>query len=302
MAKTKATPKAKAANVAQVKRLWASVNHSPIQVLEFCNKLSERNFEGKLRSQIIMPDDVRTSSFDDDAHIWIVVSSQTLELLKEKRVNMSKVTVIIVDNVVLATQYQGIVLLDCKQTRSYQFKFQPLDSEMVLSLREGSTNTSVDINAVRVDILPELLNAQPPSVLSPVMTYIYTIPDTDKRSKYLADIFNCIQTQQSITKLDWFKRDNKKMSDLNDWLEGDIGKKACIDISNALNKVKPTDGDKEFKQLADEFGVAKFDINYAVLFIKRNNSVTNPNETTDEMYRRDLNNINYQPVLNEGDV
>ena len=296
--------KSKVKNVAtagtHVKRLWGAVNHSPIQVLQFCNSLSERNFEGRLLSQIIMPEDVRMSSFNDNAHIWIVVASATLELLKEKRVNMSKATIIIVDNVVLATQYTGIKLLDCKQIRSYQFKFIPLDAEMVMGLRGEVGGDLIELDSVRVDILPALLNAQPPSVLNPVMTYVYTIPDTDKRTKYLTDIFNCIQTQTSISKLDWFKADNKKMSDLNDWLESPIGKKACIDISNALNKVKPTDGDKEFKELSEEFGVAKFDINYAVLFIKRT-AYSTPDETTDTMYRRDIENMKDQTDIDEED-
>ena len=281
-----------------VKRLWGAVNHSPIQVLNFCNTLSERNFQGRLLSQIIMPDDVRMSNFDENAHIWIVVSCTTLELLKEKRVNMSKATIVIVDNVVLTTQYRDVVLLDSKQIRSYQFKFVDLDAEMIMNLRGEVGGDLIELDATRVDILPALLNAQPPSVLNPVMTYVYTIPDTDKRTKYLTDIFNCIQTQTPISKLDWFKADNKKMSDLNDWLESPIGKKACIDISNALNKVKPTDGDKEFKELAEEFGVAKFDINYAVLFIKRT-TLSNPDETTDTMYRRDIENMKAQNAIDE---
>lgn len=295
MAKSK---KATPMQGAHVKRLWAAVNHSPSQVYNFCNTLSERNFGGRLISQIIMPEDVRMSNYNQSAHIWIVVSSVTLELLKEKRVDMSNATIIIVDNVVLATQYAGIKLLDSKQIRSYQFKFIPLDSEMVLNLRNEKGTDLVELDAVRVDILPALLNAQPPSVLNPVMTYAYTIPDTDKRTKYLTEIFDCIQTQTPISTLSWFKPEHKKMSDLNDWLESPIGKKACVDISNALNKVKPTDGDKEYKELAEEFGVAKFDINYAVLFIKRT-TISTPDEDTDTMYRRDLENLKHNAMEEE---
>lgn len=281
-----------------VKRLWAATHHSPVQVLDFCNTLSERNFDGMLRSQIIMPDDVRMSSYDDTAHIWICVSAVTLELLKQKRIDMSKATIIIVDNVVQATQYKGIKLLDCKQPRSYKFQFIPLDSELVLNLRNSVDEGLIEIDSVKVDILPALLNAQPPSILHPVMTFGYKIPDTDKRTRYIVDIFRCIQAQESITTLDWFKHESKPMSALNDWFESPIGRKACIDISNALNKVKPTDGEKEFKELADEFGVAKFDINYAVIFIKRT-SVSVDEETVEEMFRKGSEEIQNRQLETE---
>lgn len=276
-------------NAAKVKRLWASVHHSPAQVLTFMDKLSERNFNGKLKAQIIMPEDVRTSNFSQKAHIWIVVSSFGLDLLAQKKVDMSKSTVVLIENAAVATQYSGIKLLDCTQIKSYQFKFKPLDSELVLSLRESiDEEPFLDLTRAKVDIIPELLNAQPPSILNPVMTFAYTIPDTDKRTKYLVDIFQMIRSQGSIEDIKWFNPDNKRMAELRDWLESKIGRLAMVALSNALNKVKSSDGGDEFRELAEEFDVAKFDINYAVEFIKRT-QVSHPDLDTRTMFAIDEN-------------
>lgn len=282
MASTKST-------AAKVKRLWASVHHSPAQVLDFLNRLSERNFQGRLKSQIIMPEDVRTSNFNEKAHIWIVVSAFGLDLLVEKRINLSNSTVILIENAAIATQYKGVQLLDCDQIKSYHFKFKPLDSELVLKLRESKGGDShLDLSRAKVDIIPELLNAQPPSILNPVMTFAYTVADTDKRTKYLIDLFQMIRNQGSIEEISWFNPENKRMNVLREWLESSIGRTAMVSLSNALNKVKVTDGTQEFKDLAEEHGVAKFDINYAVEFIKRT-QLSHPDLDTRTMFAIDEN-------------
>ena len=252
-----------------IKRLWAAVNHSPQQVLDFIDSISANTFDGKLKADIVMPEDVRTSNWDKKSQILIVVSTYALDLIASKSIDLSKVTIILIDNVVIATQYKDVKLLDCSILKSYHFKFLPLNSEMVIGLRGDNAKPIELLRSAKVDIIPNLLNAQPPSVLSPVMTFAYTIPDTDKRTKYLVDIFNAIRAKGNIDKLEWFKPDNKRMRELYDWMDSPIGRIAISALSDALNQVKPTDGSDEYYKLADDHNVAKFDINYAVEFIKR---------------------------------
>lgn len=253
----------------RIKRLWAAVSHSPQQVLDFLDSISKNSFNGKLVASMVMPEDVRTSNWDKKSHILVVVSTYALDLLAAKAMDLSKVTVILVENVVIATQYKDVKLLDCSIVKSFHFKFLPLNSEMVLGLRGDVCEPIALCRSAKVDIIPNLLEAQPPSVLSPVFTFAYTIPDTDRRTKLLVDIFNAIRAKTNITKLEWFKPENKRMRALADWMDSTIGRAAIIALSNALNKVKSTDGSEEYYKLAEDHNVAKFDINYAVEFIKR---------------------------------
>lgn len=277
MAKEKPTVTGKA------KRLWAAVNHSPEQVLSLMNKLSQENFGGKLRSQIILEGHIRKSEFDEKAHIWIVVSAYTLDLLTQKKVDMTKATIILIENCAVATQYKGIMLLDCDQTKSYVFKFKPLDSQMVLNLRTSKDESLVDIQRTKVDIISALLNAQPPSALAAIMTFAYTI-ESSKRGRYVMDIFGCIRNGTSLQEVDWFNPENKRMATLLEWLESPIGRSITKALADALAKTKPDDGDVEYYKLAEEYGISKFDINYSVELLKRNSNVANPEMDTSEMY------------------
>lgn len=261
--------KAAESNPTVIKRLWGAVNHSPQQVQDFLDSISKSSFSGKLKSDIVLPEDIKTSRWDKKAQILIVVSVFALDLLAAKRVDLSKKTIVLVDNVVLATQYKQLKLLDCLIQKSYHFKFIPLNSELVLSIRGEDSQAIVLNRSSKVDIIPNLLNAQPPSVLNPVMTFAYTVPDTDKRTKYLVDIFNAIRAKGNICDFEWYNPSNKRMIELSEWMDSDIGRIAIAALSDALNKVKPTDGSDEFYKLADDHNVAKFDINYAVEFIKR---------------------------------
>lgn len=272
----------------KAKRLWAAVNHSPDQVLALMNKLSEENFGGKLRSQVIFEHQIRKSDFSEKAHIWIVISAFTLDLLTQKKVDMTKATIILIDTCAVATQYQGIKMLDCDQVKSYHFKFKPLDSQMVLGLRNAKDEELVDIQRTKVDIIAALLNAQPPSALAPIMTFGYTV-DATKRGRYVMDIFNCIRNGESLTSVSWYNPDNKRMATLHEWLDSDVGRTISQALADALAKTKPDDGAAEFHKLANEYGIDKFDINYSVEFMKRNSNVANPEMDTAEMYALDEN-------------
>lgn len=272
----------------KVKRLWAAVNHSPDQVQTLLESLSKDNFNGKLKTQVIWVDQIRNSQFDHKAHIWIVVSAFALDLLCQKKIDMSKATVILVENCAVATQYKGIALLDATQVKSYQFKFKPLDSQMILDLRGSIEEELVDVARTKVDIIPALLNAQPPSALVPIMTFGYTV-EASKRGRYIMDVFNIMRTGQSLTEVPWYNPSNKRMEALREWLESDLGRLVTQALIAALDKVKPTDGVAEIRQLAEEYQIDKFDINYSVEFMKRNSNVENPEMDTGMMYAMDEN-------------
>lgn len=279
--KAKAVSKVSSAKGRIVKRLWASVNHSPTQVLTFLNDISESNFNGKLLSQLVTPQSIAEGT-PIVAHILVILSAQTFEQLLSKGHDLESKTVILIENVVIATQYSGIVLLDASQVKSYHFLFKPLDSKIILDLR-GSDNDPIDVASTKVDIIPALLHAQPPSILNPVMTFAYTIPDTDKRTQIMVDIFDMIANQGRIESMSWFSGNNKRMIELSDWLDSKIGLLATSSLSKALNKVKISDSDEQFRELAETYNVSKFDINYAVEFIKRTR-INHPHIDTKQMF------------------
>lgn len=254
-----------------VKRLWGVSNHTPDQTRVAIQKALDTRFAGKVKVGMFDYANLTTkgvANLPQKCAVWVVNTAHMFDHLLAAKIDLSKITVVLVDNVVYLQQYESIKPLDYVEIKSFRFRFKTLEQESIFDLMDAEV-APVSIERDRSPLIPKLLWAQPISVLHPIMTFIYSIPDTTKRTAIQMDIFNALIEGKSIKKFSWYKQESAKHFALSEWLDSEVGVAACKALSRALTEVKISDSDDEFHALSDKYGVSKFDINYAVIFIKR---------------------------------
>lgn len=183
-------------------------------------------------------------------------------------------SIILIDSPVFCCNYKNLVLLDALRKKKFLFTFTTLTVDLLKQAFRGDMYPDVEKHTI--DVIPTLLQDMPSSVLHHVQTFLYKIADVDKRSRYQYEIFCCIRDGKPLKSLEWTKA--KNCATLLDWESSPEGRNSFALLGKALNS-KIRDYDK----LELEFGVAKFDIRYALMAIRKSEVLT-IEKTTSELF------------------
>ncbi len=153
-------------------RVFGVTNHTPEQVVEFL--LRGRYVKKAAEIGIVAPDSSVGQFFKFVLLLTVADFSKNYT-----RLSTSGCNVFVFSNPIDLLEYEGLVLADCTQTDDFTFSYGPLS----INLRGASS-----IRKTRVDFLGDLIaNVRQGSLLTPLMTFIYTLsPQSQKVIKLLS--------------------------------------------------------------------------------------------------------------------
>lgn len=125
-----------------------------------------------------------------DAKIIVAPSVQTV-IRFEKELNESDALIFVIDIAVNLKRIRKIVMLDCRLDYNLGTQFYNLSDSMLeqcLTTKESYPFKSLKFTSL--DVAKELLDKTPTSILSKIMTFLYSIPDKKKRELYKETIFH----------------------------------------------------------------------------------------------------------------
>jgi hypothetical protein len=232
--------------------------------------------------RVLYPDQEPRAKALTKVPVLVVVGHKTLDNLIKNDILSDGHNVFLLDSPVFCSNYRNIELLDVvSKTRSFKFVFRPLEvSDIVTALK--SPGASIDTVRDKVDIIPHLLADTPASALHYIQTFLYSVPDVDKRSRWSHDLFLSIEKGTPFKDLDWFKPTNQKHRAFLEWSESEEGQKILAALHSAVNIASRSTAD--LKRLEREYGVSRFDIRYSLLTIRKAKAFRSVEKDTREMY------------------
>lgn len=120
-------------------------------------------------------------------------------------INKANAVVFVFDAAVRCEYLQPIQMLDVQsKTSSYSYTFRAIDSTYIIEkLRTGLVlSNELEISTNTVKVIPAMLDqVRGRSLMQPILTYLYKIPDTDKRYQYQAIILKWLVSTDSLAEL-----------------------------------------------------------------------------------------------------
>ncbi len=103
----------------------------------------------------------------------ILVPTVSLFTKHRKPLNETKAVVFIFDTPVLLEYLKPIQVLDVKKLASFRYVFTDLHKDALLATLKSEG--SVKVEQSTVDVIPRLLNATFPSIMKPILNFLYSI-------------------------------------------------------------------------------------------------------------------------------
>jgi hypothetical protein len=244
-----------------MKRLIGICHNSPHTVESLLKQIQTRvDF-----SYTFIFDADKKVNFDHDVIVFVGHT-----MLNRHSKDVANKTVILIDSPVFCCNYENIALIDAVRKKSFQFVFLPLTLDALVA----ALKTKNKVKYAPIDVIPTLLRDMPSSVLHPVQTYLYKIADVDMRQQYQYIIFKTIKEGGNLAELSFLQKKTKPVTDLLAWYATPEGTNACNLLNKALNAKT-----RNYDQLESEFGVAKFDIRYAMNVIRKSTVEVSDDDT-----------------------
>ncbi len=214
----------------------------------------------------------------------IFVPSVALFLAKRKLLNEAKVKVFVFDCAVQCEHLKPIVLLDVEQkTHSYLYQFKKIgEKDLERAVQEEGKELVVSKTTVR--IIPKLINTVEKSMLSPVMKFLYCIPNPLDRNEYSLALAKWFFSDKSVEAL---QKKLAKMSgltsyfaleDLITYFNSPPGKK----LKAVAAEVGPKPKRAEILKIAKKHAVNEYEIMYVSSLYKKA-GVTEINKTSKQI-------------------
>ena len=125
----------------------------------------------------------------------IVASSVNSVKSNAKVLNKTDAFIFVVDIAINLKRIRGIFFLDCRLTYDLGAKFYDLSTSMLNECLIYTSDYKYKTLKFReIDVAEKLLDKTPTSVLSKIMTFLYSIPDKKKRELYKQTIFKWMVT------------------------------------------------------------------------------------------------------------
>lgn len=197
----------------------------------------------------------------------ILVHTVTNFNRKRKDLNASDAVVIVFDTPVLLETLDPIELLDAKRIAPLRYAFTPFSKEELLT----RLNVSGNVTAQRqeVDVIPTLLNSTFPSIMKPMLTFLYSIPNTDKRIDYRFQLLRYLikpkismkDLRKSLIALSRQKETSTNLDELLDFFTTEQVANTRK-VLGAIRKAKKAGHPPRIDKLCEEHRVSAFDVKY----------------------------------------
>lgn len=187
-----------------------------------------------------------------------VIMVPTIALLRKwKAVLMKRPVVVFVFDTAIVLEYvPSIIVLDVlEKQQAHRYKYKPLDFVEVLHVisRAKSLKKRVEIQESDMLLIPQMLESTQPSILSPILNYIYTLRDMNQRHAAQVKLFQWIRNGDANKAPDL--PESKGTKRLLSFL-GDASARNLIQaVGEMMNGVAPD-------KLAKKHSVAAFDLRY----------------------------------------
>jgi hypothetical protein len=210
--------------------------------------------------------DHKVPAATDDAHILLsptaAVTARNARLLNE----CPNIIMLVFDAPVLCKEI-GCDMLDVeKQTLDWMFRYRHLDPRDVVNAvrRAMSSTTQVKIAKKQVDMSTKLLKRVYGSIMGKFLTFMYKVPDTDKRlelQKQLFDSWWQSNTKAAIEYINARYPRNAAAAEFIGHINGDDGLRfgaAVAEMRITKDAGKPI----SYAKLSKKHGVSSFDLRY----------------------------------------
>lgn len=241
-----------------MKALYGLGNHSVYSV-----RKTLRGHSKDLRVQVIHSE----CRVDQTADV-LLVSNVSNFLRVRKELNASNAVVFVFDTPVLLEYLKPIVLLDVKKRASFRYSYVDLRAETLIRALSEKT-TKITVESFTIDLIPKLLEGTFPSIMKPVLTFLYTIPDLEKRLLFRFQILTYMMNRrvgaddlkQTLIELSRQKKSYRALDDLIDFLTTD-SVKATRKVLRKVSKAKKQGKSVKIDKLCEEYKVNSFDVRY----------------------------------------
>lgn len=182
--------------------------------------------------------------------------------------------IFVFDNPVILEHY-GVEIIDLQTKKnSYSYVYKALDyNTVVTTIKNGMKNKSISLPAhTNFDILPKLLNSVTGSITQNILSFIYSVKETDNRPQYINRIVSWLMTPNTtVSDLadDFSGMSTKAVATLVEFLNSEHGintKKACECLAISKSKNKPV----SYSKLQEDFHVEPYDLKYLLRYYRVN--------------------------------
>ncbi len=191
--------------------------------------------------------------------------------------NASNAIVLVFDTPVLLEYLKPIKLLDCKKKASYLYQFVELTTDKLMTtINTGFTGKRMQVESQTIDVIPTILNSVHGSILNHILTFLYSVPNTDKRYQYQNIIYSWIQSQDDVDHLEiklktLMKKKSVGFTKFIEYMKSDITantRAAIKEIFELKAKKKPI----MYKRISSVHQVNEFDLKYLLKAIRKANN------------------------------
>ena len=227
----------------------------------------------KLRIQVVGFDDLPK---DADVHL-VPTTAKFLKVRHQLEELTSKVFVF--DTPVLLEYLKPIRVLDvAKKTKTFKYGFHTLTPAILQEALDEKFKKQL-VTKEAIDVIPTFLSQTQGSILSHILTFLYSVPKTDRRLKYQRMIYDWFQSEDSVVTLasKLSKKPNKAVTKLTNFLESSLAQNARKALQHIAQE-KATKKSVPLDKVAKKFGVDLFDIKYVLKAIRKAANIQDFNE------------------------
>lgn len=205
----------------------------------------------------------------------ILVPTLKLFVKHKKALEATNASVFVFDTPVLLDYLVPIKLLDAKKASSFKYKLyelSPSDVKEAVASKE-----KIKVSSKAIDVIPRLLGETLPSVMKPIQTFLYTVPNTEHRVFYTKEILHFFASKKtsvedlraSLISLSKQKKSFSALDKILEFLSEGSSKNTKAVVVKVL-KAKAKGKSVNVEKIATEYQVSSYDVKYILSALGRN--------------------------------
>ena len=202
-----------------------------------------------------------------------VVMVPTVALLLQRLPQLAKapVVVIVFDTALLLEYVPACTALDVvPKTQSFRYTFKPLDyGDAVRRIdRARREREHVTVSPKDLSVIPTLLGQTQASLLSPILTWLYSIKDTNARHQHMRTIYGWMRGDGNVDALSEQLPGSKSCARLVEWFSQDVGVRTVKAVREMVRR-KSEGKTANLEKIAKTHGVTLFDLKYIAQMLQK---------------------------------
>lgn len=223
----------------------------------------------------------------------ILVPTMKLFTKHKKALEQTNAAVFVFDTPVLLDYLEPIKLLDAKKAGSFKYKLYELSASDIVEAVKAKGK--VKVSSKSIDVIPRLLGDTLPSVMKPIQTFLYSVPNTEHRVFYTKEILHFFASKKTSIEdlkasLISISKQKKSFSALDKVLGflTEAGAKNTKAVVVKVLKAKAKGKSANVDKLCTEYKVSPYDVKYILSALSRNKKYFvsyDKGRSTDEIFK-----------------